>query len=164
MEPVTFVSAATPLRPEPKDLVPGGSSRRVTENDIEEYMRLLCQEYIFGDIQTEVKLLIAGFHDLVDATCLHNLGIGTVELSQLLCGLPSYNLDDWEAHTQCNASSGDQTKAWFFKVLQQGTEDLRGQVLNFVTGSTCVPAGGFKQIEPNFSLHVYTPLLEELGA
>jgi hypothetical protein len=157
-EPPTFISAPTAQRPEPKELVPGGAARRVDESNKGEYVRLLCEEYVCGGVRTDMKLMLEGFADIIEPGTLEALDISIADLSLLMCGLPSYDLNDWEKHTVYSeaVAEDEPTKAWFFSALARGDETMRGRVLHFVTGSSRVPVGGFVQMRPPFRIHVYS--------
>merc|ERR1712070_53019 len=103
-----------------------------------EYVRLLCDEYVCGGIRTETQLVLQGFHDIIDGKSLQSMKISLSDLSQLICGCPSYDVREWERFTLSNAGDNPEklkAKDWFFQVLRESDDALRGKLLHFTTGS-----------------------------
>ena len=96
------------------------------------------------------------------------------ELELLICGLPVIDLADWRAHTvyrDCRRGAprrappppraalmplsiplsllpppGDHLVAWFWACVEGFCDEQRARLLQFVTGSSRLPPGGFSQI------------------
>lgn len=154
---VFFVSAPTELCPTPQELEPGGAMRRVTEANKAEYARLLCEFRACGDTRRELSCLLHGFWDVLPCELLRFQGVGPEELSALISGSCDPDPEEWRMHSRSSPSSGPAAGIveWFWEALggDLAAED-RCALLRFVTGSSRPPAGGFRKLQPAFSVEV----------
>lgn len=100
-------------------------------------------------LQVELPLFLAGFHEVVPPVCLADCGVGAVMLRRLLVGKAgAIDVAEWERHTEVGPDLQDAHGAelvhWFWQTLRDFDQDGRAKVLQFVTGSRVVSAGGFK--------------------
>lgn len=152
-EPLTFMSAATELR-ESKELCPGGETRRVTEENKGEYLKLLCEHHLCGDMQEQIQVLVEGFRDVFPKDSLACSGISHRELALLISGFPELDVDDWRKCTDVNSSGHDELMEWFWETVKDMTTEERAKLLHFVTGSSRLPASGFAGMRPSFNISV----------
>ena len=76
------------------------------------------------------------------------------ELELVVSGVPIINMDDWRENTTVRYKVKDRPSdlelnniEWLWKILRKEfTEDQRARMLQFVTGSSRVPANGFKTL------------------
>ena len=68
------------------------------------------------------------------------------ELELLCCGLPQISVDDLRANTEWEAETSQAN--WFWTVVTELEQSERARLLQFVTGSSHVPLGGFKDFQP----------------
>merc|ERR1712187_837602 len=47
-----------------------------------------------------------------------------------------------------------EVKSWFWELVREFDADTRCALLQFVTGSSRLPLGGFKELDPKFSVDV----------
>lgn len=76
------------------------------------------------------------------------------ELGLLLSGVPEFDLDDWKRHTRYVGlfkilGETHQSVQWFWRVVEELSHEERARLLQFSTGSTRLPAQGFKALESN---------------
>lgn len=66
-----------------------------------------------------------------------------------MCGLPNIDVDDWEHHTSYKGeySATSQVVTWFWEVVRSMSQDDRARLLQFTTGTSCVPVGGFGALQ-----------------
>ena len=57
-----------------KELKPGGFDEEVTNLNVMEYVALLCEDYICGEVRTEISEFLAGFHNIVPRKLLQQAG------------------------------------------------------------------------------------------
>merc|ERR1712232_990244 len=100
MEPLYFMSPPTVLRPIQEPLKAGGATLRVTEANKAEYIKLLCDDYVFGGMRAQYHELVAGFLDVVPETVLSELNIDERDLSILVEGCPEIDVEDWRLHAE----------------------------------------------------------------
>merc|ERR1712072_1317703 len=68
----------------------------------------------------------------------------------MVCGADAIDVEDWEKHTQYeNGYTGDsQPVQWFWEVVRDLSQPLLASLLSFATGSSQVPSGGFRFLQP----------------
>lgn len=154
-EPLTFVSAPTDLRPSPQELVCGGVDIAVTEQNKAEYVRLLCEERICGGVRRELRCFLQGFWDLLPPEVLKAQRVTASELAMFISGHSGLDVDEWRSHSHSfDSSEADEVIDWFWMVVERfGTEERR-RLLNFTTGSSRLPPGGFSDLRPAFTVEV----------
>jgi E3 ubiquitin-protein ligase NEDD4 len=131
----------------------GGDDITVTNENLEEYLRLQCKHRLLNRVQGQVKHLLLGFYDVIDAPLLSVFDFQELEL--LLCGLPELDVHDWKANTEYMGAFeelGHQHKIvqMFWEVVENDfSEEQRARLLQFVTGTSGVPAAGFAYLQGN---------------
>jgi E3 ubiquitin-protein ligase NEDD4 len=74
------------------------------------------------------------------------------ELELLLCGLPTIDIEDWMDNTLYSGSfrsQKDQVCQWFWEVVHEFQQEKKARLLQFVTGTSGVPAKGFACLQGN---------------
>merc|ERR1712125_16269 len=95
------MSVPTELRPEPEELEPGGACKEVTEENLPQYLQLLCDAFLCNEIRQELQCLLQGFWDVLPIDALHESKIGVTELVALIAGSQGQGLDivEWRRCT-----------------------------------------------------------------
>jgi E3 ubiquitin-protein ligase HUWE1 len=128
------------------DLIPNGRSVPVTEENKEEYVRLVCQHRMTTSIQSQIKSYLAGFYELVSPELIAIFSPRELEL--LISGLPDIDVHDLKEHTDyVGWKSTDQEITWFWNILFGLTRNEKASFLQFVTGSSKVPLSGFADLQ-----------------
>lgn len=151
-EPLYFLSAPTELRPEPAELKPGGAQIIVTEENKAEYVQLLCEAYLCGDIRRELQCLLQGFWLLFPRELLRQCKVTPRDLSVMISGIANLDPEEWRKH--CERQGGGQVHEWFWQFVQQLDAERRCMLLQFTTGSSRLPPGGFAELEPRFNISI----------
>lgn len=153
-EPLTFMSAATELR-ESQELFSGGSAARVTELNKKEYIKLLCEYHLCGDMRQQINVFLKGFWDVYPPQVLEEAELTHRELSILISGFPDVDVADWRQHTK-NSCSDENTMVveWFWEVVEEMSSEDRAKLLHFITGSSRLPARGFAGLSPQISISI----------
>lgn len=129
------------------DLKPNGRNVKVTERNKKEYVTLFAQWHLARSVADEVSALVRGVYDVVPVHLLAPFDYQ--ELRLLLCGSPTIDVDDWEAHT---VVTGKQSRAvtrlaaWFWRAIRSLSPAQQSRILQFATGSARVPILGFKAL------------------
>lgn len=78
-----------------------------------------------------------------------NLSSVPLALLQLIIGgLGKIDLADWKTNTRLkHCTSESNVVRWFWQAVEAFSEERRGRLLQFVTGSTRVPLQGFKALQ-----------------
>jgi HECT-domain (ubiquitin-transferase) len=128
-----------------KELVPEGKTKRVTEENKIDYIKLLCHMKMTKNIQAQIDAFKTGFHELVPADLISIFD--SKELELLISGLPNIDLEDLQANTDYyNYTKDSQVILWLWEVLYEFSHEERAEFLQFVTGSSKVPLEGFKAL------------------
>merc|ERR1712096_503075 len=70
------------------------------------------------------------------------------ELELLISGLPDIDLDDLRANTEyTNWRASDPQIEWFWTILKEFMPEEKASFLQFISGTSKVPIGGFAQLE-----------------
>jgi E3 ubiquitin-protein ligase HUWE1 len=128
-----------------KELVPNGKTRRVSEADKMDYIKLLCAAKMTKNIQAQIEAFKTGFHEMVPAKIVSIFD--SKELELLISGLPTVDLEDLKANTEYhNFTKDSEVIKWFWEVMENFSREERAEFIQFVTGSSKVPIEGFKAL------------------
>jgi hypothetical protein len=138
------------------ELKPGGAGVVVTEENKLEYVELLSEHYLCGAIRKELSQFLMGFHELVPENALKECGINEKDLALIITGVPVIDVADWRAHceveTRTPGPEADALLERWWEVVQAMSPEEHAKLLQFATGLSRLPLGGFKQLEPPFKL------------
>ncbi len=72
----------------------------------------------------------------------------------LMCGIGSVTYEDLKEHVIIGGTGSwfQQVLAWFWTAVSTFTQEEMAKLLQFVTGSSQLPPGGFKELNPQFTL------------
>jgi len=130
-----------------------GASCSVTNNNVDEYIQLQMRYRLLDRVKEQVKALLIGFYDVVPEALLSVFDFQELEL--LLCGLPEIDLEDWKRNTEYTGDferkgAAHKVVKWFWEVVVDDfDEEHRARLLQFVTGTSGVPAQGFRALQGN---------------
>jgi hypothetical protein len=153
-EPLMFVSAATDLRPTPRELCAGGATMQVTDANKKEYIRLLCEDYLCGDMHEQLAVLLKGFREIVPSDTLICAGLSYRDVALLICGYADIDAKVWREHTayenKNEHSTGQMSVVeWFWEFVEASSSEIRAKLLHFATGSSRLPAEVFQASRHN---------------
>jgi hypothetical protein len=136
-----------------EELKPGGANITVTNDNIEEYLSLQIKYRILDRVKDQVKHFLAGFYDVIPATLLSVFDFQELEL--LLCGLPEIDVVDWMTHSEYTGAyetkgANHPNVKYFWEVIEEDFDmSQRAKLLQFITGTSGVPASGFAHLQGN---------------
>uniref|UniRef100_A0A8B9HWF7 E3 ubiquitin-protein ligase HACE1 n=1 Tax=Astyanax mexicanus TaxID=7994 RepID=A0A8B9HWF7_ASTMX len=137
-------------------LKPGGTSIQVTQENKAEYVQLVTELRMTRAIQPQINAFLQGFHTFIPPSLIQLFD--EYELELLLSGMPEIDVLDWKRNTEY--TSGYDTEEpviqWFWDVVESLTQEERVLLLQFVTGSSRVPHGGFAFIMGGSGLQKFT--------
>lgn len=72
----------------------------------------------------------------------------------MLCGTGEYSVADLRAHHIANGSSPEFLRVldWFWTAVSNFTQEEMARLLQFTTGCSQLPPGGFQQLSPRFQI------------
>ena len=128
------------------DLIPNGRDIAVTEENKMEYVRLITELKLTTAIRAQIDAFVKGFYEIIPKDLVRIFDEQELEL--LISGLPDIDIDDWRANTayQGYTSSSPQIQ-WFWRAVRAFGREERAKLLQFVTGSSKIPMGGFANLE-----------------
>lgn len=133
------------------ELTEGGSMQEVTNENLAQYLEANLRYRMLDRIKPQLKELLLGFFDVVPEPALTIFDANELELT--LCGLPSIDMEDWQLNTNYSGifevkARSHQTVKWFWEVVSEDfDQEMRARLLQFVTGTSGVPARGFSVLQ-----------------
>ena len=133
------------------ELVEGGAMKEVTNENLSEYLEANIRYRVFDRTMPQLTELLLGFYDVIPEPPLTVFDANELEL--ILCGLPTIDMEDWQANTDYKglfevSGRSSQAVKWFWEVVRDEFDhELRARLLQFVTGTSgaaacvCVSAG-----------------------
>mmetsp|Transcript_6152 Transcript_6152/g.19456 ORF Transcript_6152/g.19456 Transcript_6152/m.19456 type:complete len:732 (-) Transcript_6152:438-2633(-) len=135
------------------ELKPDGANCSVTNSNVDEYIQLQMRYRLLDRVKEQVKALLVGFYDVVPEALLSVFDFQELEL--LLCGLPEIDIEDWKRNTEYTGDferkgASHKVVKWFWEVVVDDfNEEHKARLLQFVTGTSGVPAQGFRALQGN---------------
>ncbi|OAA54878.1 HECT protein [Cordyceps fumosorosea ARSEF 2679] len=128
------------------DLVPNGREIPVTEENKQEYVRLVVEHRLLTSVKDQMESFLNGFHEIIPAELISIFNEQELEL--LISGLPDIDIDDWRSNTEYhNYTPSSQQVQWFWRAVRSFDKEELAKLLQFVTGTSKVPLNGFKELE-----------------
>lgn len=137
------------------DLVPNGRNVPVTEENKVDFLNKLAHFRLCESVKAEVQLFIKGLEELVPMDCLTLLDEQELEL--LICGLSDYSVSDMKKHctiVEMSEKEKATTLEYFWAIVASFTSEERARLLQFITGSSNLPTGGFENLTPKLQIGV----------
>ncbi|CAM9961184.1 unnamed protein product [Ectocarpus fasciculatus] len=133
-------------RHEVVDLIPNGRNVMVTDENKLEYVQRITHHRMTNSIRGQIEAFLEGFHELVPPELISIFTPQELEL--LISGLPDVDLDDLQNNTEyTNFKTTDKEIQWFWNVLRSFSREDLALFLQFVTGTSKVPLGGFATLQ-----------------
>jgi E3 ubiquitin-protein ligase HUWE1 len=128
------------------DLVPNGQTIPVTEENKQDYVRLVVEHRLSKSVEQQLEHFLAGFHEIIPAELIAIFNEQELEL--LISGLPEIDIDDWKNNTEYhNYQATSPQIQWFWRAVRSFDKEEKAKLLQFVTGTSKVPLNGFKELE-----------------
>lgn len=163
------------------ELIPGGTKVRVTNDTKLRYLDALAQHRLASSIRNEVDHFLRGLNELIPDNLLGIFDENELEVREfmrefarpldnysfvypsvyppvcsqlLLCGTGEYSVADLRAHHIANGSSPEFLRVldWFWTAVSNFTQEEMARLLQFTTGCSQLPPGGFQQLSPRFQI------------
>ena len=138
-----------------EELVPGGGGIAVTAANIQQYVLLVANWHLYKRLGPCAAAFAQGLKKVIEPRWL-SLFNGK-EINALLGGAEGgdIDVDDLKVHVEYKGgyTESSRTVSMFWKVFGRFSKEEKGQVLKFVTSCARPPLGGFKQLNPPFTIH-----------
>ncbi len=151
-DPVSACDVVVELKPAGKDIA-------VSEGNKEEFIQLFIDYHLRKKVQSQLASFLDGFYSVVPKEYIASLDPD--ELEFFICGENTLDMADWRENTTYRGYYGPDHEVirWFWTVLEHLGEEYRQRFLQFATGSSRVPAEGFRGLTSN-SGHACTFCIE----
>ncbi|XP_061500427.1 E3 ubiquitin-protein ligase Nedd-4 isoform X6 [Anopheles gambiae] len=128
------------------ELLPNGAAIDVTNENKDEYIRLVIQWRFVSRVQVQMQAFLDGFGSLVPLNLLKIFDEHELEL--LMCGIQNIDLRDWKRNTLYKGDyyPNHVVIQWFWRAVLSFSNEMRARLLQFVTGTSRVPMNGFKEL------------------
>ncbi|XP_030415015.1 apoptosis-resistant E3 ubiquitin protein ligase 1 isoform X3 [Gopherus evgoodei] len=135
------------------ELVTGGAQVLVTNENKIFYLNLLAQYRLANQVREEVDHFLKGLNELIPENLLAIFDENELEL--LMCGTGDISVCDFKAHAVLVGGSWhfrEKVMRWFWTVVSSFTQEELARLLQFTTGSSQLPPGGFAALCPSFQI------------
>ncbi|KAF0986929.1 hypothetical protein HZS_2164 [Henneguya salminicola] len=131
---------------EETELIPGGKNIKVTEANKEEYIKLISEYYLNANTTEQFKEIMIAFYEMIPSPWL--AFIDDKELELLMCGIQSYDLQDWRRHTIYKKGYDPNSLQiiWFWEAVKKMEPQDKARLIQFTTGTSRIPATGFSDL------------------
>eukprot|EP00931_Biecheleriopsis_adriatica_P090246 TRINITY_DN64260_c0_g1_i1.p1 TRINITY_DN64260_c0_g1~~TRINITY_DN64260_c0_g1_i1.p1 ORF type:complete len:854 (+),score=148.37 TRINITY_DN64260_c0_g1_i1:61-2622(+) len=128
-----------------QQLCPLGAAKIVTEKNKKQYLSLLCDYRLRVCIRAQLAAMIKGLCAVLPVHVYKQMQLMLTpdEFNQLISGKKELDLAAWKANSFQSEGLSEETWNQFWTVVAELTEQDCGNLLEFVTGSSTLPAGGF---------------------
>ncbi|OHS97052.1 hypothetical protein TRFO_36768 [Tritrichomonas foetus] len=144
----TFVNS------ENKDLIEDGCNIDVTNENKDEYVKLLIKDTFIDKNRKELDAIHNGFQSIIQMEDLGNY-INTNALSSIIAGIDHIDIFDWVRNSYYHDDDKLYVKQ-FFNVVRKWNTDKQRKLIKFITGTSQLPAEGFSGLKYRgglFSIH-----------
>uniref|UniRef100_A0A6Q2XN86 HECT-type E3 ubiquitin transferase n=1 Tax=Esox lucius TaxID=8010 RepID=A0A6Q2XN86_ESOLU len=127
------------------ELKADGGEVLVTEENKEEYIRLVAEWRLSRGVEEQTQAFFEGFNEVLPQQYLQYFD--AKELEVMLCGMQDIDLADWQRNTiyRHYARTSKQV-TWFWQLIKEMDNEKRMRLLQFVTGTCRLPVGGFADL------------------
>jgi len=125
------------------ELCKNGKNLTIDNNNKKQYVDLICEFRMTKQIQSQIKAFLQGFNILIPHWLASIFTMG--ELDLLICGMPDIDIADWKKNTDYYGGYEVTSPIiiWFWECVQEFDKEERALLLQFVTGTSKMPVGGF---------------------
>ncbi|KAF6726479.1 E3 ubiquitin-protein ligase Itchy [Oryzias melastigma] len=124
------------------ELKEGGGDIQVTEENKEEYIRLIAEWRLSRGVEEQTQAFFEGFNEVLPQQYLQYFD--AKELEVMLCGMQEIDLADWQKNTiYRHYARNSKQILWFWQFVKEMDNEKRMRLLQFVTGTCRLPVGGF---------------------
>ncbi|WAR20444.1 AREL1-like protein [Mya arenaria] len=134
------------------DLIPGGSKQAVTNENKLQYLDQLAQYRLATAVREPIEAFLKGLNELIPDNLLSIFDENELEL--LMCGMRKYSVADLKNNHVVNGSTQTFRRVleWFWTVIGSFSDEQMARLLQFTTGCSQLPPGGFAELVPKFQI------------
>ena len=129
------------------DLINNGNKIKVTNNNLYDFIAARIN-YLINSQLEGINYIINGIEKVFPLSFFDDFS--SDELNLLINGFPFIDIEDWKENTAyVGYKTTDELIINFWEILYSFSQDDLSKFLQFVTGCSRVPIGGFKSLESN---------------
>ncbi|KAF0983086.1 hypothetical protein FDP41_011064 [Naegleria fowleri] len=135
------------------ELCENGEEIEVNDDNKYEFVEAYAKWKLVESVRPQVEKMLEGIYEVIPPEYLTIFNESELEL--LLCGSTEFSISEWRQHTFYEGGFDDNhpTVQLFWKMLEQEFSHLQqAQLLQFATGTSCLPCEGFSGLSPPFTL------------
>ncbi|XP_065896635.1 E3 ubiquitin-protein ligase HECW1-like isoform X3 [Dysidea avara] len=127
------------------ELMKGGSGIAVMEDNKRQYVDLMVEYRLSKGSTKQTEAFVKGFREMIPPSILN---FDPHELEWLIAGQAQIDLEDWKSNTTYwGYEENSEVITWFWKVVEEYSNEQRLRLLQFVTGTSSIPLEGFKGLK-----------------
>ncbi|RLN79089.1 hypothetical protein BBJ28_00006957 [Nothophytophthora sp. Chile5] len=127
------------------ELVPNGGKIAVTDSNKHEFVERRLRYFLLESVSSQLYVFLKGLYQVIPRQFL--MLFDAEELDYVFCGCDSIDVTDWETHTKCSKNlEGTRVVRWFWELVRDMSLEYRRRLLQFGTGCSRVPLGGFRHL------------------
>jgi len=125
------------------ELQEGGSGIDVDEGNKKQYVKEVCETAMTKQINQQLQIFLKGFQRILPKGFLSFLS--TAEFEIIISGSPTIDFEEMKKHAQyTDYDENSKTIIWLWEILGEFSQQNLATFYYFLSGSTKVPHGGFK--------------------
>ncbi|CAG2174692.1 unnamed protein product, partial [Oppiella nova] len=134
------------------DLIPNGSKVKVTNANKLQYLDALALYRLSTSVREPIEHFLKGLNDLIPDNLLCIFDENELEL--LMCGSGNYSISEFKANHAVSCGNYEFRKIldWFWTAVSNFTDEEMARLLQFTTGCSQLPPGGFQELNPKFHI------------
>ena len=119
----------------------------MTDENKRDYVDAIARHRMTSAIQPQIHAFLEGFWNVLPRVSLQLFSDHELEL--MISGLPDVDVLDLRANCEYHGgySATSQVVLWFWEILISMDREQRALLLQFVTGTSKVPVGGFGELQ-----------------
>ena len=129
-------------------------STLVTEENKWNFAQLFCRSRMYIAIHEQLQAFVSGFYEIIPRELISCFK--PRELESLICGFERVDLQDLQANTIIDVAPGIPDAStlvmWYWETIHSFSQLDLSKLMQFVTGSSQVPVGGFARLKPMFTV------------
>eukprot|EP00890_Picochlorum_soloecismus_P001249 jgi/Picsp_1/2124/NSC_05589-R1_ubiquitin-protein ligase 1 len=129
------------------ELCPNGASVKVTNSNKRDYVDAIARHRMTTAIRPQIDAFLQGFWTVIPRVWLEIFNDHELEL--MISGLPDVDIADLKLHCEYHGgyTATSTVIMWFWEVAVAMDQEDRALLLQFVTGTSKVPVGGFGELQ-----------------
>lgn len=128
------------------ELIEDGFDEEVCDANKDLFVKKVIEFKCTKQIQSQIDSFKEGFYEVIDQDLIRIFNYNELEL--LICGVPNIDVADWKKHCDYSGySKTDKAVGFWWTVIEEFSQEQKAAMLQFVTGSSHVPLGGFKNFK-----------------